>query len=109
MTTPQRGMKKPGSRVSSDSSVRRVWNRLQPTQVESVRHCTECQRDVHLALTEEDFRKHSEEGRCIAVPVLQNNTEGDSDRAGLLAGTGRHALQWSAQARVKECGRLLDK
>lgn len=56
-----------------------VWNRLQPTQVESVRHCTECQRDVHLALTEEDFRKHSEEGRCIAVPVLQNNTEGDSD------------------------------
>ena len=56
-----------------------VWNRLQPTQVESVRHCTECQRDVHLALTEEDFRKHSEEGRCIAVPVLQNNTEVDSD------------------------------
>lgn len=54
-----------------------VWDRLQPTQVEGVRHCLECQRDVHLALTEEAFRLHSEQGRCIAVPVLLNSSEGN--------------------------------
>ncbi|MBI4001736.1 MAG: hypothetical protein HY348_08120 [Nitrospira defluvii] len=58
-----------------------VWDRLQPTDVEGVRHCPECRRDVYLALTEEDFRKHSDEGRCIAVPVLQNSPEGDPDKS----------------------------
>jgi len=42
----------------------RLWGRLQPTADEGVRHCPECDRDVHLALTEENFRQHSEEGRC---------------------------------------------
>lgn len=50
-----------------------LWDCLQPTGVEGVRHCPECRRDVYLALTERDFRKHSDEGRCIAVPVLQSD------------------------------------
>ncbi len=57
----------------------KVWRLLQPTEREGVRHCSECDRDVHLALTEENFRQHSDEGRCIAVPVLQNSPEGDPD------------------------------
>lgn len=56
----------------------KVWQLLQPTAVQDIRHCPECQRDVHLALTEETFRKHSDEGRCIAVPVLLNSSEGNA-------------------------------
>ena len=48
----------------------KTWDRLQPSDVEGVRHCPECDRDVHLALTEEHFRRHSEEGLRIAVPLL---------------------------------------
>lgn len=57
----------------------KVWRLLQPTEREDVRHCSECDRDVHLALTEEDFRQHSAAGRCIAVPVLQPDGTADSD------------------------------
>jgi len=56
-----------------------LWSRLQPTPAESVRHCPECDRDVHLALTEEDFCRHSEEGWCIAVPVLRSERQVDPD------------------------------
>lgn len=48
-----------------------LWDRLQQTGVERIRHCPECERDVHLALTKEDFQRHSEEGLCVAVPVLR--------------------------------------
>ena len=64
----------------------KLWDRLQRTEVEGVRHCPECERDVHLALTEEAFRRHSEEGRCIAVPVLQNNPEDDPNEPVLWLG-----------------------
>ena len=47
------------------------WDRLTPTAVDGVRHCPECDRDVHLALTEEDFRRHAEGDHCVAVRVLQ--------------------------------------
>lgn len=47
----------------------KVWNRLQPPAVEGVRHCSECDRDVYLVLTEEEFRRHGEAGHCVAVPV----------------------------------------
>jgi hypothetical protein len=62
------------------------WDRLQPSAEEEVRHCPECQRDVYLALTEEDFRKHSDEGRCMAVPVVRNSPQGDSDEPGYWMG-----------------------
>ena len=50
-----------------------LWSRLQPTPAESVRHCPECDRDVHLALTEGDVRIHSDEGRCIAASVMRDD------------------------------------
>ncbi len=56
----------------------KVWDNLQPTQHEGIRHCPECDRDVHLALTEADFRRHADEGHCVAVRVLQARVpEGD--------------------------------
>lgn len=63
-----------------------VWDRLLPAAGEGVRHCLECERDVYLALTEEDVRKHSDEGRCIAVPVLQKNSAGDTNEPEYLVG-----------------------
>jgi len=48
----------------------KVWERLVPTAVEGVRHCPACDRDVHLALTEEDFRRHADQRRCVAVRVV---------------------------------------
>ena len=48
----------------------RRWTRLTPTHDTGIRHCSECERDVHLALTEEHFRQAAEEGRCLAVRVL---------------------------------------
>ncbi len=41
------------------------------TIIAGIRHCPECNWDVHLALTEEDFRRHADEGQCVAVRVLQ--------------------------------------
>ena len=49
----------------------KVWDNLQLTQQEGIRHCPECNRDVHLARTEEDFRRHADEGQRVAVRVLQ--------------------------------------
>jgi hypothetical protein len=55
------------------------WSKLQPTETDDVRHCAACNRDVHLALTEADVRRHSEQGRCIAVPVVQQDDDADPD------------------------------
>lgn len=55
----------------------RVWDRLQPTAVQEVRHCPECERDVYLALTEEDLMRHRDKGRCVAVPMVL--TAGETD------------------------------
>lgn len=46
-------------------------DRLQPTAVAGVRHCSACDRDVHLALTEENFRRHTDDRYCVAVRVLR--------------------------------------
>ena len=54
-----------------------VWDRLQPTMAGGVRPCRECERDVYLALTKEDVRKYSDEGRCIAVPLVLSDQEAD--------------------------------
>lgn len=55
------------------------WSKLQPTEQDDMRHCAECNRDVHLALSETDMRRHSEQGRCIAVPVAQPKEDADPD------------------------------
>ena len=48
------------------------WDRIQPTANEGVRHCLECDRGVHRALTEEDFRRRADSGQCVAVRVLRS-------------------------------------
>lgn len=60
------------ARISCEFSFKcpKTWERLSPTDIASIRHCSECDRDVHLALTEEDFRRHANGGHCVAVRVL---------------------------------------
>ncbi len=55
------------------------WSKLQPTGQADVRHCSECNRDVYLALSEADMRLQSEQGRCIAVPLAQPEEKADPD------------------------------
>ena len=55
------------------------WSQLQPTGQAHVRHCAACNRDVYLALSEADLRRHSEQGHCIAVSVGQPEEEADPD------------------------------
>ena len=62
------------------------WDRLQPTVEEGVRHCVECDRDVHLVLTEEEFRQYSEDDRCIAVPILRPERQVDPDGSYYVVG-----------------------
>lgn len=47
-----------------------TWDRLAATDDPGIRHCSECNGDVHLALTQVDFRRYGEEGHCVAVRVL---------------------------------------
>jgi hypothetical protein len=51
------------------------WDWLDPTAIEGIRHCSECDRDVHLALTQEDVRRHAEDGHCVAVRVFRNGED----------------------------------
>ncbi len=55
------------------------WSKLQPTETDDVRHCAACNRDVHLALTEADLRRHCEQGHCIAVPLAREEEAADHD------------------------------
>ena len=55
----------------------KVWHLLQPTQQEGIRHCPECDREVHLAPTEEEFRWHAAQGHCVAVPVVGSMRPGE--------------------------------
>lgn len=67
----------------------KTWAQLSPTDTASIRHCSACDRDVHLALTEEDFRGYADAGHCVAVRVLRQErwaeNNGDVYFVGLAA------------------------
>src|SRR5262245_45813438 len=46
----------------------RWWDHLAPTDAANVRHCAECQRDVHLCASPEEFVAHGKLGHCVAIP-----------------------------------------
>jgi hypothetical protein len=45
------------------------WEALSPTDQPAVRHCGECDRQVHLCTTSEDAAVHARAGHCIALAV----------------------------------------
>lgn len=45
----------------------RLWDSLMPGADVGVRHCFECNRDVHRADTVEEGRSLAAEGKCVAL------------------------------------------
>jgi hypothetical protein len=45
------------------------WEHLEPTADADIRHCTRCEKDVYWSPTPEDFVRHGEQRRCVAVPA----------------------------------------
>jgi hypothetical protein len=66
----------------------KTLQRLRLTGDPNVRHCPECDRDVHLALTESDFRRHVEERHCVAVRVLRPEGDNQADLAYIVGSVG---------------------
>ena len=60
----------------------RTWEQFASTDHPNIRHCSSCDREVHLVTTEEDFRRHAGGGHCVAVRVLK----GREDHAGSYVG-----------------------
>lgn len=44
----------------------RTWEGLQPTADSDIRHCTQCNEDVHFCRTDEETLRHARAGHCIA-------------------------------------------
>ena len=49
------------------------WQILDSTPVAEVRHCRECDRDVYLCRTPNDFVAHGERGHCVAIPDVTSS------------------------------------
>ncbi|MDR4485429.1 MAG: hypothetical protein R3B95_19900 [Nitrospirales bacterium] len=54
------------------------WDQLESTSDPTVRHCSVCNQKVHLALTEEDFRRYSDQGMCVAVQIIPQTKESEA-------------------------------
>lgn len=65
----------------------KTWECLSPTDNVGIRHCQECNRDVPLALSEEDFWRHAEGGYCVAVRVLQINVTDENRKDVYIVGS----------------------
>ena len=76
------------AKISCVFSVRcpKTWANLSPTDNAGIRHCPECNRDVHLALTEQDFREHAQKGRCVAVKVLDPELSAEDGKRNFFFG-----------------------
>ncbi len=59
------------SKISCEFTFRcpRQWETFGLTDQENVRHCSVCDRDVHLVTSEDEFRHQAQEGRCVALKV----------------------------------------
>jgi len=45
----------------------RRWEHFALTDRIDVRHCAQCDRDVHLVISEQEYRRHAEAGHCVAA------------------------------------------
>ncbi len=53
------------------------WDTLQPTAVDSVRHCSQCDQDVYYCHSPAEARKHADAGHCVAVDTRVLRLPGD--------------------------------
>ena len=52
----------------------KTWGLLQKTNVDTVRYCESCQRNVYLSVGAAELDTNVLKGRCIAVPIEKPNT-----------------------------------
>jgi hypothetical protein len=50
----------------------REWDWLRRTRRDDVRHCSQCQRDVHLCVDDAAIKAAAEAGHCIAIPIVDH-------------------------------------
>jgi hypothetical protein len=99
----------------------KTWETLSTTGRDDIRHCSECERDVHYCFTDADMLGHAEAGHCVArripltperfVNVLGEPESGASREELVTLWRGRleeiktYALQRVAEAeRCGNCG-----
>lgn len=78
------------ARISCEFSFKcpKTWECLSHTNIAGIWHCSACDRDVHLALTEEDFRRHAEGGHCVAVQVLEPTASDQAEPVCIVGSLG---------------------
>ena len=54
-----------------------TWDRLQETDQEEIRYCSQCDREVYLVETEEALQAHAVQGHCVAVSFAQPKEKGE--------------------------------
>jgi len=64
----------------------KTWNQLAKTAQENVRFCSECQREVYLIQTDDELRKHSAKGHCIAAPLTMQDFHSEEEEIGYAVG-----------------------
>jgi hypothetical protein len=47
----------------------KTWDSLARTKRPEIRHCSECDKDVHYSLTVVEARAHAAQGRCVALDI----------------------------------------
>ena len=62
------------------------WDQLVSTSESTVRHCSICNHNVHLALTEEDFRRYRAQGMCVAVQIIPQSKESAASEVFMVGG-----------------------
>lgn len=76
----------------------KTWGALEKTNVDSVRHCSSCDRNVYLSVTVDGFNSNVLKGRCVAVPV-------DKPKRAYLADKGHQEFcTLGVPARPLDCG-----
>lgn len=51
-----------------------AWHKLTPTNLEDVRHCATCDKDVYFCTTQQELDAHAAQGHCVAfqaTPIRQ--------------------------------------
>lgn len=61
-----------------------AWAKLEPTDQDNVRFCSECKKNVHYCDSIGEARSHAWIGDCVAVSTALTRTPGDLDRQELV-------------------------
>lgn len=67
----------------------KTWGKLLKTNINSVRFCDSCARNVYLLSSTEDVEKASKKGQCVAVPIENPGKYKDQSQPTFVVGMPR--------------------